>query len=103
MRSFVVSIMVFGFVVACGSSSSPTAVSAGNYNQKCTQNTDCVGIYQGDVCSGCTCINAAIAQSDYNRYLSDKHTALGQCTGGTPCGGCANQAAFCNKGTCGVE
>jgi hypothetical protein len=78
-------------------------IKASDYDQSCTQDSDCVGVFEGDLCrSGCVnCANAAIrasAQDQYHQDLTNKDPGSG---GVCPCPlgpgvGCVN--GFCRAG-----
>jgi hypothetical protein len=79
---------------ACGSKS---CLPASDYDQSCTQDSDCVGIAEGDLCTeGCTdCINAAINVRDQAKYQSAVSGYAGSCS-------CPAVLIGCNAGTCGL-
>jgi hypothetical protein len=79
---------------ACGSKScSP----ASDYDQSCTQDWDCVGITEGQLCEeGCIgCVNAAINVRDQAKYESAVSFYAGTCS-------CPGVPIGCNAGTCGI-
>ena len=43
-------------------------ISAASYDQACNVAADCVAVYQGDLCGGCLCPNAAINQAAHPAY-----------------------------------
>jgi hypothetical protein len=50
----------------CGDS-----ISASSFDQFCVADTDCAAVYQGDLCGGCLCPNAAINQNVLTVYNED--------------------------------
>ena len=52
-------------------SCSTAKISASSYDQSCTQNADCVAVWDGSVCTNCRCPNAAINRSALPQYQSD--------------------------------
>ncbi len=79
---------------ACGSKS---CLPASDYDQSCTQDSDCVGITEGDLCTeGCIgCVNAAINVRDQAKYQSAVSGFSGSCS-------CPSVPIGCNAGTCGI-
>jgi hypothetical protein len=48
------------------------SIAATSYDQSCTQDADCVPVFQGSVCTDhCGCANAAINQKDLTQYQTD--------------------------------
>jgi hypothetical protein len=94
-------------IVACsggGSSSggSSGSISTSSYSKTCAVDADCKAVVEGDVCEVCACANAAIAQSDAQRYQSDRAALAQSCPdrGRIQCGPCAQPSAICNAGSC---
>jgi hypothetical protein len=79
---------------ACGSKS---CLPASDYDQSCTQDSDCVGIAEGDLCTeGCIgCVNAAINVRDQAKYQSAVSGYADSCS-------CPAVLIGCNAGTCGL-
>ena len=108
-RSFFVAIALAA-AASCGSSgnsgSGATIVSVSNYDQTCSQASDCVEAVVGDVCGpGCVaCPNAAINMNAAAKYQADYQKAVAACVTppqqGCP-GHCLAQTA-CNAGMCTV-
>jgi hypothetical protein len=74
-------------------------ISTSNYDQRCTTDTDCTGVTQGDLCTmGCTnCVNGAInanALAQYNADFAKKVSVPRVC----PCP--SGPALVCNAGMC---
>jgi hypothetical protein len=67
------------------------------YDQLCTQDSDCVGIAEGQLCEdGCTdCVNAAINVRDQAMYKRAVSGYSGTCS-------CPGVPIACNAGTCGL-
>lgn len=82
-----------------------TELSASDYDQACTFDSECALVAEGDQC-GCTgCANAAISSSAVGIWEEDASNI--QCSmepGGPTCtGGCAQMLAACAGGTCTVR
>jgi hypothetical protein len=78
---------------------SSCTIDATNYDQSCTQASDCVAVASGDFCSAnaCTCENAAISASAATQYQNDLSKAVQHpvtCPCPTP------PTVECNQGTC---
>lgn len=93
--------MTFGAALALACSSDDDrkkALSADDYDQTCSVDTDCVIVDIG-ACE-CSCDHAAINVKDKPKFEQD----LAQCdTGGSSCGMCpwmGDTIAFCNAGHC---
>jgi hypothetical protein len=70
-------------------------ISANQFDQSCTSDADCVGIYQGDICSDCKCPNAAInvkSVMQYDAALADAPPSVCFCPSAPP--------PTCVNGTC---
>lgn len=84
----------------CGSSKS-CSIAASDYDRSCVQDSDCVGIAEGDLCAEnvCTnCANAAINARDQTQYQNDVSSKVSQqrfCP-------CPDEPVVCNAGTCGI-
>jgi hypothetical protein len=102
MKGAVVS--VFVLVAALKTSASTSAcggkscLPASDYDQSCRQDSDCVGITEGDLCTeGCIgCLNAAINVRDQAKYMSNVSGFAGNCSCPAVLG------IACNAGTCGL-
>lgn len=75
-------------------------LSASNYDQSCTQDSDCVAVFSGSFCSGneCACENAAInvsAQAQYEADFQSDHAPECPCPSPPP--------VACNHGSCGLR
>ncbi len=96
-------VSIFVLVAALKTSASTSACGgrscspASDYDQSCTQDSDCVGIAEGDLCTeGCTdCVNAAINVRDQAKYESAVSGYAGGCN-------CPGVPIGCNAGTCGI-
>ncbi len=82
----------FGLLVSCGGGT--TIADVEQYDQSCELSTDCVLVIDGDICCGCP--NAAINESELERYQSD----LGECSAQCDIGCVDNGAAVCVDGAC---
>ena len=84
----------------CGSSKS-CSIAASDYDRSCVQDSDCVGIAEGDLCAEdvCTnCVNAAINARDQTQYQNDVSSKVSPqrfCP-------CPDEPVACNAGTCGI-
>jgi hypothetical protein len=96
-------VSVFVLVAALKTSASTSAcggkscLPASDYDQSCTQDSDCVGITEGELCTqGCIgCVNAAINVRDQAKYQSAVSGFSGTCS-------CPSVFIGCNAGTCGL-
>ncbi len=79
-----------------------TTIEPKNYAQGCTQDSDCVPVYGGDVCALCPCPNAGINAKDQARYQKDTDALRGRCPRGpaADCVQCPAAVPFCLDGTC---
>lgn len=89
------------FLIACGASTTTSGggdrdggsdggsqeIHAADFEQSCTADSDCVPVYEGDVCAVCKCNDAAIASSAAQSY-DDKTTRLLAACGPRPAIGC---------------
>jgi hypothetical protein len=87
-------------VLASCASRSPGActIAASDYDQTCSVDDDCTGVFSGDLCTAsCTdCTGGAIsnkAQAEYDADLAKKSYEPRICP-------CAFQAVSCRNGTC---
>ena len=79
-----------------------TTIDTGSYDRKCTQDTDCTPVFQGDTCAACLCPNAAVRQSAATRYQQDLAAMRSKC-GPLPaiaCGPCSENLGLCLTGSC---
>ena len=86
---------------ACG----PQIIDPTKYDQTCTQDTDCVPVGSGDVCTPCGCASTAVNTKDIAKYRADvealkrgcgpKSTAL--------CAPCQQAEGACVQGACTVR
>jgi hypothetical protein len=60
--------------VDAGSSCTPDSISANEWDQSCSTDSDCASVYQGDLCSACQCHNATINVNSLNAYLGASNT-----------------------------
>lgn len=69
-------------LVAMGLVSCSTSISAVGYDQKCTENADCVVVAQGPLCNTCSvCAETfgAISKSAADRYTKDAASIRANC------------------------
>jgi hypothetical protein len=96
---------VVALLVALSTSPATTActsctINPSDFDQSCTEDSDCVGIASGDLCSkDCTnCVNAAINVRSEKQYQDEFSSRVGKesiCP-------CALAVTGCNSGTCGL-
>jgi hypothetical protein len=88
------------FLVACNSSSSTVDIRASNYDQSCTQASDCMVISEGSCCPQCAF--AAINKNASSAYQADEKKRQEACAG-AKCAlpPCAPAQLVCNAGKCG--
>ncbi len=84
----------------------PVILRAGDYDQDCEVDTDCVAIFEGNACTSCACPNAAIASKDASKYSGDRTDAAKDCPdpGDVACTPCESPRVGCNPNTkkCGI-
>ena len=85
----------FAVLLALGACS--TTIDANDYDRSCTEDSDCVIISVGDICS-CSCEIDAINKSDLEAYNHDRDVDCG-----VQCGACAGGEPVCQSGVCGVD
>jgi hypothetical protein len=73
-------------------------IGMGGYDDSCVMPTDCIAVFMGNLCDGCSCGNAAINVADQSKYDAEsakKHQ-------GVPPGGCfcPMTKVTCSQGTC---
>jgi hypothetical protein len=49
-----------------------TTLRAEDFDDSCAEKANCVPVFLGDLCSGCTCPNAAISAIENTRYLRER-------------------------------
>jgi len=77
-------------------------ISASNYNQTCSADSDCVAIAVGDPCRLC-CANAAINKADQAKYNADVAEDRAECRPVIPCTiACLMNHAACTNNKCTV-
>jgi hypothetical protein len=54
----------------------PFIVDASNYDNTCTQNSDCTTIPVGEICSPCQCARGAVSHTGLQQYQNDKAKVL---------------------------
>ena len=101
----VVSPLVSLLLVACTSAKDPPPISASDYDQTCTADSDCVEINVGDVCGCIGCGGGAINAKDEAKYQSDVTQRAAECHTHAACPGfdCVCSRVACIAKTCAVE
>ena len=78
------------------------SIAASDYDRSCTQDSECTGIDEGDICSpecpGCV-VNAAINVRNQARYLDDLRSESGA---RVPCSCPQTPVVACKAGICGT-
>lgn len=85
-----------------GSSGTNAQIRASDFDQSCTAATDCVAVFEGQICSPCGCPNAAIAKKDLQEYASTRAAANCPQTD-IACDACAAPAVDCAAGKCAIR
>jgi hypothetical protein len=67
----------------------PVLVLAGNYDQSCTRDGDCIAVFEGNACTAVQCANAAIRRDELTEYRAELGTSWScrtpqACPVGTP-------------------
>jgi hypothetical protein len=85
------------------SGGSNQTVKASDFSQACVESTDCIAIYDGNVCDACKCPNAAIAKDAASDYAT-KFQGAGCPTTDVACAAdCAEATPVCAQGTCTIN
>lgn len=79
-----------------------TVIDVSRYDRSCKVDTDCTGIFVGDVC-GCGCSSAAIAKSALDQYSMDRSEASSACDTILTCAPCQDFEVACVSGQCAVK
>jgi len=78
----------------------PAIITVTNYDTTCSEDSDCVAVYQGVVCQACLCPNAAVNRKDLENYSKDLEKAGTDCSrDDVACGPCETQMAGCDAKT----
>lgn len=78
----------------------PAVITVATYDTTCSEDSDCVAVYQGAVCQACFCPNAALNRKDLEKYSKDLEKAGKDCSrDGAACGPCESQVAGCDAKT----
>ncbi|MBX3224526.1 MAG: hypothetical protein KF795_28690 [Labilithrix sp.] len=78
----------------------PVVVSIATFDATCTQDKDCVAVFQGSSCQACKCPNAAINKKDQKKYESELEKASKDCpVPDIACGTCETQSVGCDPDT----
>ncbi len=101
LRRLILAVLLSG----CGGGGETHVFIVSAYSQTCSQDSDCVPVYQGTLgCCGPGCANAAINQSSYVDYLSDVSAREPACYGEDPCAllddVVCKASAACRGGVC---
>lgn len=91
---------------ASGGSSGATSaiIRASSFDKSCNVASDCIAIYEGNVCSPCACPNAAIASSQQGAYAAQASQLRATCgaVGDVACGPCSSTTTVCAGNRCAV-
>ena len=94
--------ILLGALVMLGCSS--TVIDTSQFQAPCTQDTDCVAVVNGDICSPCACPHPGISASQLAKYQQDVNGLKGGCKAGTPvCAPCIAMDALCLDSACTVR
>jgi hypothetical protein len=78
-------------------------VQASEFSQACVESTDCLAIYEGNVCDPCKCPNAAIAKAAASDYAEKFRGAECPTTDVACAADCAEATPVCAQGTCTIN
>jgi hypothetical protein len=86
----------------CTNSPGNHTISTAGYSLACTQDSDCMAVYAGDVCHACDCPNTVIAISGLAMYQQQEAAALMGCCppASDPCPCPLIAVPVCQQGTC---
>ena len=86
-------------------SSCGRALTATDYSTKCAVDADCVPVFIGDPCTGCSCSNASINVSARAKYDADAAAQSGLCSPLRPqcLADCAQAAVVCLPTGCAIK
>ena len=74
----------------------PAFITVATYDTSCSEDSDCVGVYQGVACQACVCPNAAVNRKDLENYSKDLEKARTDCArDDIACAPCEPTAARC--------
>jgi len=103
MRTPLLAFAVAFAVVVCESCKDHEIV-ASDYDQSCTQDSDCVAITVGDAICVSHCPNAAINESSESQYESDVNAGKQDCPStastGSPYIPCGTYSILCRRNVC---
>lgn len=71
-------------------------VSADDFDRTCTVDTDCVAVFEGEICEECQCPNAAVNRAELASYQAQFDET---CASDAPCP-CAGAGSTCVDGVC---
>jgi hypothetical protein len=99
--------LVLAAVGGCGASATHS-VTASDFQQSCSVDSDCVAVYEGTLgCCGPGCPNAAINQTSHAAYDSTVSSRTPTCSPADPCVGLTavicRAGAVCANGTCAFQ
>lgn len=92
----------FVAVSACLPACGPAPlIHASDYDQKCKEDSDCVGVVDGTLTCCGTCFTAAISERALPQYQADQRDRTPSCDG-VPCPAiaCAQREPVCTAGKC---
>lgn len=77
---------------------------ARDYDQSCSQDTDCQPVSEGTICTPCPCNTAAVNSKDYVKYVTEQSSRVQKCdpatrTGSSVCAACASKTGKCDSGS----
>ncbi len=94
--SLIARVVLGAALAACASTTMRTA----DYDRSCTKDSDCVAVFEGDLCDVC-CNDGAINKRDEQRYEQDLEHARDACGEKImQCEPCMGASATCQRGRC---
>ena len=95
MKTFAFLLVTIG-TSGCGS----TEIATTSFDRQCAVATDCVSVYEGDLCAACRIDNAAINAAELQRYEAEARSLSKNCLyiGEARCDG--GGQLECNGGEC---
>jgi hypothetical protein len=84
-----------------GGGGGPHAISAKDYDQRCTKTSDCAPVIDGDACIACSCATAAVSQAAFDAFEAKREELRKQCPPQLGCGvDCIAPNIACSAGKC---
>ncbi|MBM4779017.1 MAG: hypothetical protein GQE15_15030 [Archangiaceae bacterium] len=76
-----------------------------DYTDTCNVDSDCVAVFMGDPCNGCSCTNDAISTSSKAKYDADARAYASFCSPFRPqcLADCVAARAVCQAGRCALS